>query len=145
MSPFANTPHLWLTGHLHRQKQQEHAVKIQAAVKGFLVRRRSSLSLEEKAPPPKGLHDLMRHHGLTIWANVCPSAKEAALDLEQAKKRQECIFHATMTLRLLGKTRFVKDLEWADYHERAKAFQELCDVGSPIESIWKKFKRSMGL
>lgn len=145
MSPFADTPHLWLTGHLERQKRHEEVVKIQAAVKGFLVRRRSTLHLQAKAPPPKGLHELMRHHGLTIWANVCPSAKEAAADLEQAKKRQECILHATMTLRLLGKTRYIQDLEWADYHERANAFHELCDVGSPVESIWKKFRNAIGI
>lgn len=142
MSPFANTPELWLTAHLHRQKQQEHIVKIQAVVKGFLVRRKTNVHLRLSIPPPQTLQSLMLKHGLQPWADLMPSAKEAVLDEEASKKRQEYLFHATMTLRLLGKVRFVQDLEWADYHERAKAMHELYDVGSPVETLWKKFKKA---
>ena len=145
MYPFANTPHLWLTDHLERQKQQEHIVKIQAAAKGFLVRRRSRLRLQARAPPSSTLEELLREHGLAVWADACPSATEAVLDEDRSKERQECLLHASMTLRLLNKMPVIQELEWADYHERTKAFHKLYDVGSPVESIWQKFRTTLGM
>lgn len=139
MSSFADSPHLWLTGHLKRQKQQEHIVKIQAVVKGFLVRKRSR---PLKIPQPSSLQELMRHHGLTVWADACPSVKDALLSEKAAKERQECLLHATITLYLLNKGHYVQDLEWADYHERAQASYT---VERPIETMWEKFKQMLGL
>ena len=40
MSPFAHQQELWLTAHLQRLVQRDLAIKIQAVVRGFLIRRR---------------------------------------------------------------------------------------------------------
>jgi hypothetical protein len=144
MSPFAETPHLWLTNHLERQKQNEHVIKIQAVAKGFLVRRRQSQRINA-ALPAVSLHDFMMCNGLRVWAEMCPDAKEACLNEVAAKKRQECISNAKITLRLLNKADSILHLEWAEYHERCQAFHELYDVGSPIESLWQKFKKTVGI
>jgi hypothetical protein len=155
MSPFANSPELWLTNHLQRQIQNEKIVKIQAVAKGFLTRRRSQReahkSLEESIeilverlqPPknPKTLAELMRHHRLDVWADQCPPASEAVVSMEANKQREACLFNAKITLRLRGESKYVPDLEWADYHERSKALHALWDVGSPNENLWTRFKK----
>ena len=146
MSPFANTPHLWLTGHIERQKQQEHVLKIQAVTKGFLTRRRLSQRLAPPKPPsPVSLQEFMRRNGLSVWAEMCPDAVHSCHDEAAANKRQECLLNAKITLRLLNKSHLILPLEWADYHERSQVFHQTCDVGSPIESLWQKFKNAFGI
>jgi len=88
MSPFANSPHLWLTAHLHRIHCKEHLVKIQALVRGYLVRRQQQKERKLKAitndilrslAQPResvALVPLMRRLGLHVWADTLPSAEE---------------------------------------------------------------------
>lgn len=148
MSPFANTPHLWLSGHLTRLAQADQAVKIQAVARGYLVRRR--LEKEQTTPirlqPPERpvtLADAMRQLGLGTWANALPTAIEALDDLELAKRRQDALWHAGIALRLSGRAELIPDLEWADYHERSSALRAREDVETPSVSLWDRFRRSI--
>jgi hypothetical protein len=150
MSPFADKPELWLTGHLERQKHQEVVVKIQAVVKGFLQRRRSTedsiaIAIDNLQPSknPITVPEFLRLHGLTVWADACPPIHEALLDGEANTKREECLWHAKVTLRLQGKAKFIPDLEWYDYHERNQAILPLAP-GTPREkedSLWAKLTK----
>lgn len=152
MSPFADQPEMWLTGHLERQKQHEVATKIQAAVKGHLYRRKLQrqstddfiVVLMDKLKPPKTpltVQEFLKEKGLGGWADECPPVRDALLSIEANKQREECLWHAKNSLRLMGKGMYVADLEWCDYHERTRAMHALCDVGSPVESLWEKFKK----
>lgn len=152
MSPFHNSPHLWLTGHLHRLHQADQIVKIQALVRGFLHRRRHQKQQDAKAlindvlsrlQPPKQpvcLVELMRQLGLGIWADQMPSAVDALHDPALADKRRDLLWHAGISLRLTGQAAYVRDLEWSDYHERALALKTL-DVHVHQDNLWDRFKK----
>ncbi len=155
MSPFADKPELWLTGHLQRQMEEEKAVKIQAVVKGFLQRRKSLPSekkslkdsiaiLVKRLEPPKNpmtLQQFLRKHGLASWADICPSKEEALMSLSKNKERQDCIWHAKNTLRLMGKTELITELEWCDYHEESQTLMDLYYGKSEDESLWTKLTK----
>lgn len=154
MSPFTDSPHLWLTGHLNRLAQVEHATKIQAVCRGFLVRRRQQKNqtadhiildvIRNLEPPPARvtLKEVLFRYGLGVWAAGLPTAAESYKSLEAAKRRQEAIWHASICLRLKGQAEFVQELEWADYHERAQVLQEL-RTPTPTaddDSLWARLK-----
>jgi hypothetical protein len=132
MSPFTNTPELWLTAHLHRLRCEEHVVKIQAVVRGFLLRRRQAKKQSAESviddvirrlllPKDTSVVGLMRNLGLDIWANNLPTAEEAISNPEASERRRQALWHAGISLRLNGQGHHLKDLEWADYHERSLA------------------------
>ena len=133
MSPFANSPHLWLTGHLYRLRCEEHATKIQAIVRGYIVRRRQEKERNAQSViddvirrllfPPKdtSVVGLMYRLGLDIWANNLPTAEECLYSQEAAERRRNALWHAGISLRLNGQGHHLQDLEWADYHERGLA------------------------
>ena len=151
MSPFANSPHLWLTGHLRRLSQEEQAVKIQAVMRGYLVRRRREKERNAEAV----ILDVLRHmqhpvHSLSLaelmyamdlgtWADGLPSAA-AALDFPHiAEKRREAIWHASICLRLTGRSHLIPDLQWADYHERGRALQAAHEALIRPPTLWDRF------
>jgi hypothetical protein len=149
MSPFADNPDLWLTGHLQRQIQDENARKIQALIRGFLYRRRCErknaeslgdfiCALKDKLQSPKSsvtVAEFLRKHGLSTWADMCPSKYDCLSDSNLNSKRKECLFHAKVSLRLLGKSHLVPDLEWCDYHEARRALEKFRGINQP-ESLW---------
>ena len=148
MSPFANTPHLWLSGHLTRLAQADQAVKIQAVARGYLVRRR----LEKERATPSGLQvperhlglaETLCHLGLDTWANALPTASEALDDLELARRRQDALWHAGIVLRLTGRSDYIQDLESADYHEHSAALRAREVIETPSVSLWDRFKQSI--
>jgi hypothetical protein len=155
MSPFANQPELWLTGHLERQKLNEKAVKIQAVTKGFLERRRSarlsaesiddyiSVLVNKLDPPAEKLtvHEFLRKHGLDTWAEQCPDVKAALTNRDANKQREECLWHAKNCLRLCGKAELVSELEWCNYHEESEAMSALSSGETPDESLWTKLTK----
>lgn len=132
MSPFADKPELWLTSHIRRLSLEEPATKIQAVVKGFLVRHRQEQQRNADAllgdvlrrltqPKDVSVVGLMRSLGLDTWADGLPTAEECIMNPEAANRRREALWHAGISLRLTGQGSSVQDLEWADYHERSKA------------------------
>ena len=133
MSPFADTPHLWLTAHLQRIKSQEHVVKFQALVRGHLVRRRQEKKRNADAfiddvirrltqpRDPVSLDSLMRRLGLDVWADSLPTAEESIQNPEASQRRRDALWHAGICLRLKGEGHWIQELEWADYHERSRA------------------------
>lgn len=148
MSPFADKPELWLTGHLQRQIEEEKAVKIQAAFKGFLQRRKSlkdSIAILvkrlEPSKNPMTVQQFMRKHGLATWAEMCPSKEAALMNLDKNKERQDAIWHAKNTLRLMGNTELITELEWCDYHEESKALVTLSYGKPQEESVWTKLTK----
>jgi hypothetical protein len=146
MSPFSNSPDLWLTGHLRRLHQIDQVTKIQAVVRGFLIRRHQQKKYEDVIlrlqPPAKPvcLVDLMRQLRLDVWADQLPSAVDALHDPAVAQKRRDLLWHAGIALRLTGQGAYVTDLEWADYHERSKALAHL-DIHVHQDSLWERFKK----
>lgn len=136
MSPFADKPELWLTGHLQRLHTEENTRKIQAVVKGFLYRRRSQRKEAESLDnlQPLTVAEFLRTHGLATLANMCPSKDECLSDSHLNGTRQECLFHAKITLRLLGKSHLVSELEWCDYHEGRGALD--AHQTNKQESLW---------
>ena len=157
MSPFANTPHLWLTSHLNRLVEIENATKIQAVCRGFLVRRRQERhqSAEEfilqvirkfQTPAPTAtLKECLERHGLSVWAEGLPTAEEGYKTLEAGKRRQEAIWHASITLRLKGQGELVEELERADYHECQRVLSELRTPTPPAETaatdtLWQRLQ-----
>ncbi len=150
MSPFANSPHLWLTDHIRRLSQEEQATKIQAVMRGYLVRRRR----EEKqrtdavfqevydnlqpANHTLTLAELMYASGLDTWADGLPTAAEALRDSEAATRRKEALWHASNLLRLVGRSQVVPDLEWADYHERCRAIRASQQALAEPSSLWNR-------
>lgn len=141
MSPFANTPHLWLTGHLRRLDQGDQAVKIQAVARGFLVRQQ-----QKKTAPPQDLAGLMHQLGLGVWAKQLPSAADCLGNQDLAEKRLNALWHARVSLRLAGLAEHIQDLEWADYREQAAALQERAaqeeaaqeHAATPATSFWER-------
>jgi hypothetical protein len=132
MSPFADKPELWLTSHIRRLSLEEPATKIQAVVKGYLVRKRQEEQRNADAllgdilrrltqPKNVSVVGLMRELNLDTWADGLPTAEECIADPEAANRRREALWHAGIALRLTGQGAFLQDLEWADYHERSKA------------------------
>ncbi len=132
MSPFANSPHLWLTGHLQRLHYEEHIVKIQAVARGFLIRRRQEKERNAQSvlddvirrllqPKDTSVVGLMRSLGLDIWANNLPTAEECVMNFEASERRRQALWHAGISLRLNGQSQHLQDLQWADYHERSRA------------------------
>ncbi len=153
MSPFANSPHLWLTGHLHRLSQQEQAVKIQAVMRGYLVRRRREKHLNAEAvildvlrhlqqpAHTLSLAELMYAMGLDTWANDLPSAADALKHPELTERRRDAIWHASNILRLTGRGHMVSDLQWADYHERGRALEAAHDALAHPPSLWQRITK----
>lgn len=161
MSPFADSPELWLTGHLQRLVQAEKAIQIQAVCRGFLVRRHHEKRtnaehiitevLRNLQPPPQTvtLKEVLLRHGLGTWAAGLPSAAEGYKNLEAAKRRQEALWHASICLRLKGQGELVQELEWADYHERCQVLDEMrTPTPSSDEehtmTLWQRLKKLMG-
>lgn len=136
MSPFANSPHLWLTSHLHRLHVQDHITKIQALVRGYLVRRRRQKQRRAQAliddvirglarpREPVALVPLMQRLGLHAWAETMPTAEECLSNSEADQRRRDALWHAGISLRLTGKGQWIQELEWADYHERSRALYD---------------------
>lgn len=134
MSPFADTPHLWLTGHLARLQAQEHLVKIQALVRGHLVRRRQEKKRNAEAviddvlrrliPPaePVEVLALLTKLGLDVYTEDLPTAQECLRNPEADQRRRAALWNAGIVLRLTGRSSLIPDVEWADYHERCRAF-----------------------
>jgi hypothetical protein len=155
MSPFANQPELWLSGHLERQKLNEMAVKIQAVARGFLNRRRSAQASAEdiedyitiivnKLKPPTTkvtVPEFLRKHGLDTWADKCPDVKSALTKRAANKERHECLWHAKNCLRLAGKAELVAELEWCNYHEESEAMFAIHYNEQPEESLWTKLTK----
>ncbi len=150
MSPFADKPELWLTRHLQRQIEEEKAIKIQSAVKGFLHRRRSDrlketvIILVKRLEPPKDpitVPQFLRKHGLSTWAEMCPTKEEALMNLDKNKERLDAIWHAKNTLRLMGKSELITELEWCDYHEESQALKDLYYGKPKEESFWTKLTK----
>jgi hypothetical protein len=145
MSPFTNSPHLWLTGHLRRLEQQEGVPKIQALVRGFLVRcrqqkkRRAAALIKCLQVPPESvsLSDTLVKLNVGLWAVGIPTAAEALQSEEAAEKRREAIRHASICLRFLGQSHLIPDIEWADYHERAAALRGTIHP----KKIWSRFTK----
>ena len=149
MSPFANSPHLWLTAHLRRLEQQEHVPKIQAVARGFLVRRRQDKQrliketeerLQSPSNPVSRANTLVSLN-LGMWAAGLPTATEALRLPEADAKRREAMRNASICLRFLGKSHLIPDIEWADYHERAAALRDTCDATINPGSMWSRFKK----
>ena len=150
MSPFANSPHLWLTGHLRRLSQEEQAVKIQAVMRGYLVRRRREkhrnaeaviLDVLRHLQQPAhtlSLAELMYAMGLDTWAAGLPSAADALKHPELADRRRDAIWHASICLRLMGKSDLIQDLQWADYHERGRALQAAHEALIRPPTLWER-------
>lgn len=149
MSPFVNSPHLWLTAHLRRLEQEECMPKIQAVARGFLVRRRQDKQrlikeTEKRLQPPANPVSLANTLGtlnLGMWAAGLPTATEALRLPEAEAKRREAIRNASICLRFLGKSDLIPDIEWADYHERAAALRDICDATINPGSMWSRFKK----
>jgi hypothetical protein len=153
MSPFANSPELWLTGHIRRLSQEEQATKIQAVTRGYLVRRRQEkernaddliLDVITRLQPPAhslSLAELMYAMGLDTWADGLPSAADALKFPHIADKRREAIWHASIVLRLTGRSDLIKDLEWADYYERGRALQAVHELEINPPSLWDRFTK----
>ncbi len=151
MSPFANSPHLWLTGHLRRLSQEEQAVKIQAVIRGYLIRRRREKNRNAEAviqdvisrlqPPAHSLSlaELMYAMGLDTWADGLPTAAMGLKFPHLAEKRREAIWHSSIVLRLTGRSELIKDLEWADYYERGRALQAADDALNQPPTLWERF------
>ena len=156
MSPFANSPQLWLTAHVQRVHLYEPATKIQAVVRGYLYRRgvekernaqavlRDVLYRLQVPPNPLSLVDTMRKLGLDIWADRMPNAADCLLHRELADYRQNLLWNAGISLRLTGQSQHIADLQWADYHERNRALQDLRafrEAQIHPESMWTKVKK----
>jgi hypothetical protein len=149
MSPFAKSPHLWLTEHLRRIEQQEGVPKIQALVRGFLARRRQQKKLRAAAlikeaeqriqtrEQPVSLADTLVRLNLSLWAEGLPTATEALQSEEIADKRRGAIRHASICLRFLGQSHLIPDIEWADYHERAAALRGTIHP----DNMWSRFTK----
>jgi hypothetical protein len=151
MSPFANSPHLWLTSHIRRLSETEQVTKIQAVTRGYLVRRRREKELNADAV----ILDVMRHMqqpthtlslaelmyamGLDTWATGLPSAADALKNPELTQQRRDAIWHASICLRLTGRGHMVSDLEWADYHERGRALQAAHEAATNPPTLWARF------
>lgn len=143
MSPFTDTPHLWLTGHLHRLQKQEHTTKIQALVRGYLVRRRQEKERQAQAliddvirrlTQPRehvAVIPLMLRLGLQTWAETMPSADACIGNPALDQRRREALWHAGIALRLTGQGHWIQELEWADYHERSQALRALPPPSHP--------------
>jgi len=131
MSPFANSPDLWLTGHLFRLHQIDQAIKIQAIVRGFLIRR------HQKQQQPVTLATTLKRYGLDVWAYDLPTAAQALQNTQLDRRRQDALWHARISLRLTGRADQIPDLEWADYHERSRVLQPKAHVDTP-QSLWEK-------
>jgi hypothetical protein len=137
MSPFAETPHLWLTGHLQRLHQIDQAIKIQALARGYLARCR----LEKQQAQPVTLAETLNRFGLDVWAQDLPTAAEALQDMDLDRKRQDALWHARVSLRLTGRADHIQDLESADYHERSRVLQETTIRVDTPASFWDRVKK----
>lgn len=127
MSPFANQPELWLTGHIQRLHQSDKIIKIQAAARGFLTRSRVEKNknrlvevVVQPAEPPSVV-SMLRSLGLHFWADNLPTAEEALADPVADELRRNTLWNAKIPLRFAGNTRIISEIEMADYHEHRRA------------------------
>ena len=129
MSPFADKPELWLTSHVKRVNLFEPASKIQAVVKGYLVRRRLRTEgdpVDEAInrllhPRDQSVVGILTETGLGDLVPLLPSARVCLEDNDLAIRRHRVLWDAFLSLRLTGQANRVQDLSWADYHERTLA------------------------
>ncbi len=157
MSPFADKPDLWLTAHVQRMALSEYASKIQAVVKGFLVRRRLDKERNAKdlvdnviqrllQPKNQSVTSILSNLGLDDLAITLPPAQLCLDNQDLALHRQNLLWHACITLRLTGKGDHIQDLQWADYHERARAVQAQYPPAppeTPVPSLWDRVKKTI--
>ena len=140
MSPFANQPELWLTGHIQRLHQTDQATKIQSVVRGHLTRLRRERKQKKKlskaaqyllTPPSYNtLAEAMNAFGLDEMTYSLPTAKQALDFPHLDESRRSVLWHAKIALRLQGLSEHIMDLEWADYRERAAAL-----AAKPVEPV----------
>ena len=121
MSPFADTPHLWLTSHLDRMNKEEKVVKIQALVRGHLSRKKTEIKYytryyEQHYLAPSAV-EVLKHLGLNDLAEVCPPSLVVSYNHELAPKREFVIQEAKRRLKASGQKNKVAFLIWADYQE----------------------------
>ncbi len=163
MSPFANKPELWLTSHVRRVSFYEPASKIQAVVKGHLVRRRLRRDRENAAvdeairrllqPPEHTVETLLVKLGLEDTLPYLPSATVCAEDYTYSLRRRDVLRGVCLTLRLTGRSKYIEEIEWADYHQRSRASAARYptlpphspppDSPPPPASLWKRFKQAI--
>ena len=138
MSPFANQPELWLTSHIQRLHQTDHATKIQAVVRGYITRRRKERKQKKLSKTNQylltpasytTLAEAMIAFGLTEMTYSLPTAKQALDFYHMDESRRSVLWHAKIALRIKGLPEHVMDLEWADYRERAAAL-----TAKPVET-----------
>ncbi len=151
MSPFHETPELWLTSHIQRLHKQEQAIKIQAVARGFLGRARAERRRKAKAKAYK--QSLSHHtpsHPITVaeflsalylqqYAQNLPTAEEALQKQEASDLRHEAIWNASIVLRFTGRAKYIEQLQWADYHERHHALQNAIKKPEKNKTIWERF------
>lgn len=130
MAPFADSPHLWLTGHLCRIEQAEKIVKIQALVRGHLGRKKAQLKYlthyNERHPLPPSAVEVLKHLGLNDLAEMCPTSLSVSFNHELASKREFVIQEAKLRLIAAGQKKKLPFLLWADYQEDSIAYHTFC-------------------